>query len=370
MGIAIGVALIFAVAITNKTVISSFQDVVNDLGGSADLQINDIAGGVFKESHVAETEKIEGVAAAAPSIIKIVSLSQKGENFPLRLLGIDPGKEEGFRNYRLSEGRFVKDGADLVLVSNWAEDRQVKPGNKVTIGGAGRDLTFKVVGLIKKIGPGAVDDGAAGFIDIDSSRRLFGLSGVTQIDIKTKSGANTADVKKRLKEKLPAGLLVTRPSEKGAVIESATSGVMGAFGSFGNLALFIGAFVAFNTMMMSVNQRLKEIGSLRLLGASKAQVFRIIILETSFYGLIGSLIGVPLGQLMGSGLSTEVAAIYNITVIRVDIPSEWAIIAFLIGVTSSFIAGVQPAVRAGSVAPIEIFRLGVSKSGYWLGRYG
>ena len=203
------------------------------------------------------------------------------------------------------------------------------------------------------------------------AQNLFNLDRkITEIDVKTAGLIDSTKVKGELEKELGDGFLVSRPAEKGKSIETATAGIMGAFGSFGNLALFIGAFVVFNTMLMSVSERLKEIGSLRLIGASRSQVFRIMMLETVIYGVIGSAIGLGLGVLLGRGLASEVGAIYNIEVVKVDISLMWGAIAFTIGVLASFGAGAQPALKASRVQPIEVSRLKLGQSRGVIARYG
>lgn len=370
-GVAIGVALIFAVAITNQAIIGSFLDVVSDLSGAADLQATSVSTGPFSAEVSAKIEKTKGVETAAPIVSRSTEVTYKKGSDYLRIIGIDRVKEEGFRDYRLKSGRFLSAGRCIVLVKPWADERRLKVGSKIKLAGVNELSEFKIVGLLAKVGPGAADNGSVGFINLKNSQRLFGLKGkLTQVDVKDQTGAVTASVKSRLSKKLGAGYEVRRPAEKGSSIEAVTGGVMGAFGSFGSLALFVGAFVVFNTMMMSVAERLRDIGILRLVGASRSQILKVILIETVFFGLSGSLIGLVLGQVMARGLAQQVASIYHISLTRISAPAGWEFAAFATGIIVSSVAGIQPAFRASRVTPMEGLRLETSQKSAWLERYG
>ena len=79
--------------------------------------------------------------------------------------------------------------------------------------------------------------------------------------------------------------------------------------AFGGIALFVGAFVIFNTLSITIAQRTKELATLRTLGASRRQVLRSVVLEGLVIGFVASAIGVALGILLAKGLSALFAAL-------------------------------------------------------------
>src|SRR5207244_12303813 len=78
---------------------------------------------------------------------------------------------------------------------------------------------------------------------------------------------------------------------------------------FAGIALFVGAFVIFNTLSITVAQRSREFATLRTLGASRRQVLRSVILESLALGLTASLIGLGLGVALAVGLSALLQAL-------------------------------------------------------------
>ena len=65
---------------------------------------------------------------------------------------------------------------------------------------------------------------------------------------------------------------------------------------FGGIALFVGAFVIFNTLSITVAQRTRELATLRTLGATRPQVLRTVVVEALFVGLVASLVGIAAGR--------------------------------------------------------------------------
>ena len=71
---------------------------------------------------------------------------------------------------------------------------------------------------------------------------------------------------------------------------------------FGGIALFVGSFVIANTLAITVAQRMRELATLRTLGASRRQVLGSVILESLVVGLVGSIVGLFLGLAIAVGL--------------------------------------------------------------------
>ena len=129
--------------------------------------------------------------------------------------------------------------------------------------------------------------------------------------------------------------------------------------AFAGIALFVGSFVIFNTLSITVAQRTREFATLRTLGASRRQVLRTVLLEAFVIGLLASLIGLALGVALAKGLQ----ALFR--VIGLGLPEADAvyaprtvIVSLLVGTIITVIAGLFPAIRATRVPPIAAVREG------------
>ena len=130
---------------------------------------------------------------------------------------------------------------------------------------------------------------------------------------------------------------------------------------FGAIALFVGAFVIFNTFSITVAQRTREFATLRTLGASRRQVMRSVVLEGLMVGLLASVVGLVLGVGVAKGINELFKALGT------DLPAAGTIVAprtiivsLLVGTVITLVASVLPARRATRVPPIAAVRDGAT----------
>ncbi len=140
--------------------------------------------------------------------------------------------------------------------------------------------------------------------------------------------------------------------------------------AFGGIALFVGAFVIFNTLSITIAQRTRELATLRTLGASRRQVLTSVVAESIIIGVLGSLAGLMLGLGLDRGLAALVAAAED------DLPDSGAVlsprtvvVSLAVGIVITLVAGLLPALRATRVPPIAAVREGATLPPSPLARY-
>ena len=121
---------------------------------------------------------------------------------------------------------------------------------------------------------------------------------------------------------------------------------------FSGIALFVGGFLILNAFNMTVLQRMREIGTLRTLGASRRQVTRTILLEAALIGGVGSVLGLALGLALAEGLIALMRGM-EMPVGAVHITAGPAVTAVVLGLLVTTFGAAWPARRAGRVAPIR-----------------
>jgi putative ABC transport system permease protein len=131
--------------------------------------------------------------------------------------------------------------------------------------------------------------------------------------------------------------------------------------AFAAIALFVGAFVIFNTFSITVAQRTREFATLRTIGASRRQVLGSVILESLVIGFLASVAGLILGLLLAEGIEALFGSL------GVELPSADRVIAtrtivvsLIVGVGITLLAGLFPAIRATRVPPIAAVREGAT----------
>ena len=144
MGIAIGVSLILAVAITNQAIVGSFVNVVQDLSGAADLQVNNVSAGYFNENIINKVAATQGVAETAPIVSRYTIIRARNKSENLRITGVDINREKRFRNYQFAKGRFLS-GSDrsVLLVKSWADKRGLSLNDFVYLQGEVKPAKFR-----------------------------------------------------------------------------------------------------------------------------------------------------------------------------------------------------------------------------------
>jgi putative ABC transport system permease protein len=134
----------------------------------------------------------------------------------------------------------------------------------------------------------------------------------------------------------------------------------GGLSLFGALALFMGAFIIFNTFRTVVAERRRDIGLLRALGATRRTVIGIILTEGMLQGLIGSGIGLFLGYLMAVGVlkvaQGPMSQFINVTWGMPVVSPGLILVSMLLGVGVTVLAGLLPAWNASHITPLEALR--------------
>ena len=131
--------------------------------------------------------------------------------------------------------------------------------------------------------------------------------------------------------------------------------------SFGAIALFVGAFVIFNTLSITVAQRIREFATLRTIGASRRQLLTSVTLEALVIGVLASLLGLFGGLLLARGVNALFKASNNdLPTTSLILSAKTVLISLTVGIVVTLVAGIFPAMRATKVPPIAAVREGAT----------
>jgi putative ABC transport system permease protein len=131
-------------------------------------------------------------------------------------------------------------------------------------------------------------------------------------------------------------------------------------GIFGSLALAVASLAIVNTLVMAVLERRREIGIMKALGASDADVKKLFFAEAATMGLVGGALGVALGWVIGRAINFGT----NLYLHKMKMPAEnlWTVPLWLVAgavvfaVLVSVLAGIYPAARAARLDPVQALR--------------
>jgi putative ABC transport system permease protein len=208
---------------------------------------------------------------------------------------------------------------------------------------------------------------------LKTAQRLFGRPGVVdRIDLRVEGDVD--DAARRVREALGPDYLVRPPPTQNSFLDEALTRLRALLG-IGVVALLVGIFIIYNSVSISVIERVREIGTLRAIGATRPQIFAVILLEWSTLGLLGSAAGLGIGMAMAKLLITIWSKEVNQVTMIVDV-SQLAVLprtvigSLLVGSLTTLSAAWFPARSAMAITPIEMLRQNLfvmkSAAGFYL----
>src|SRR5439155_13259997 len=192
---------------------------------------------------------------------------------------------------------------------------------------------------------------------LHTMQRLFGDPTVNRIDIVAGEGATPAEVASAIGLALTSQpYVLSSPSDVAASLRGTTADFRSTTALIAAVALFVGAFLIFNTLSMTVSERVRELGLLRAAGATRRQLVAFVGVQAVVLGILGSALGLVAGFVLAELMAVDLRTIGSIPFERVD-PSLGSIVAVVVvGLGVTMAAAVEPARRAGSIPPVEALR--------------
>ncbi len=367
-GIALGVAVVVAIAVVNRSLTTSFQLTIDRIAGKAVLQVANGESGIAESLYpiIRDTAGVQDAASAVEGFLPVVGAP--GER--LYVYGVDLLTDFTIREHQFAEAQFGFDQAldfiaqsdSIALTESFARRLKLPIGSTISVLTSEGRRAFTVRALLKEQGTAKVFGGSFALMDLPVAQRVFGKEGKLDIvDLTVEPGASVETLQRRLRERLNGAAEVERPRKRGEQIELLlTSFRVGLF-FVSLIALFVGFFLIYNTVSVSVIQRKKEIGTLRCLGMKRSELLRLIIAEALLLALAGSIFGALLGWLLARAALVAVGETVGNLFSLMDLArGEFTLRESLLGLGSgvgvAVLAALQPAWEAIRVSPLENVR--------------
>ncbi|MGZ8763255.1 MAG: ABC transporter permease [Acidimicrobiia bacterium] len=318
---------------------------------------------------------VDGVALATGTVLderntKILTPEGKAvssEGSPTFGFGVDTAPElDQFNPLNVLEGRWPATADEVVIDVGTADDQGYEVGDTVEISTLQPKRLFRLVGVAQY---GSLDSlGNASFVvfTIPAAQELLEREGkYDAISVAAEEGVSEDELVAAIAPVLPADATVVSATAEAAEqvdeVNEFTSIFRYFLLVFAAIALFVGAFVIFNTFSITVAQRTREFATLRTIGASRRQILGSVILESLVIGLVASLVGLALGVVLAEGIEGLFRAL------GVELPTadrvfalRTVIVGLAVGVGITLLAGLFPAIRATRVPPIAAVREGAT----------
>jgi putative ABC transport system permease protein len=356
LGISLGVGIVTAVNLINKSALSSFGASVDYLSGKADFSVVSDYGPIDERLFL-QIWTLEGVEAASP-IIETMAFAKETPGAPIRFVGLDPFLDSRFRNFTPSD----TGAADfLKLVAGrkpavWLAQRIMTQyglviGDTLTVKRTGLEFPVLIAGVLPEAPSGGASENIA-VMDIAWAQEIFGKVGyIDRIDVASRESAE------KIAQLLPSGLRPTDASQRKKSLEAMLKSFQLNLTAMSLIALFVGTFLIYNFAMFSVLTRREQMSLLLTLGVSPGRLLAGFFAEAAVMATVGGALGVAFGYgvawLSIEKVSASISDLYFF--LRVDhVRPTWGtcLEGMAVGFPATFIGTALPAWEVASTPPI------------------
>ncbi|MEO8290865.1 MAG: ABC transporter permease, partial [Gaiellaceae bacterium] len=381
IAIILGVSMVSGTYVLTDTIDKAFSSIFSETyantdavvsGKTADIDFQGESADIppIPADILAKIRALPGVAAATGTVVddsntKILTPEGKAVNTngaPSFGFGLDPSQSQ-FNPLKLLEGTWPQGSDEVVIDAGTADEQGYKIGDTIKIATLQPVREFKLVGLAQYGDVASLGSATFTVFSMPTAQSLLDRIGqFDAISVAAKDGTTTQELISQIRPILPPTAQV-RSGEAQATEDAKdvefTKFIRYFLLSFAGVALFVGAFVIFNTLSITVAQRTREFATLRTIGGSRRQVLWSVIVEAFVIGLISAVVGLFAGLGLAAGLNALFKAL------NAELPTQGLVFAprtivvsLLIGVVVAVVAGLFPALRATRVPPIAAVREG------------
>lgn len=388
--IVLGVAMVSGALVLSDTVSKSFDNLyANNLKGTTAVVSHRDLGLTQKGEHIAnppvdasligKIRALPSVAAAAGTTTDVATLiGSNGKAVktlgPTNLFGYDLSQPR-FVPLKVDAGAFPSGASELALDKATASREGFRVGQSIQVVTHGPGQRFRLSGIVEYSSGSSIGSTVFLVAPLATAQKLYGKQGkADSILVAARNGASTSKVIHDINAILPKSATVKTAAQQAAQTKkdegttTLTNLIRIFLLVFGGIALFVGAFVIFNTFSITVAQRTREFATLRTLGATPKQILVSVILEALVIGTIASVVG------LFAGLGVAQLLQYLLGLLNINLPTtstvfalSTVIVSLVVGVVVTVLAGLAPALRATRVPPILAVREGAALPGLRIG---
>ncbi|MGQ0653352.1 MAG: FtsX-like permease family protein [Betaproteobacteria bacterium] len=358
IGIALGVALGYGVHLVNRAAVEDVAAAVRAIAGEADLEVRGGRAG-FPETVYEKVARVAGVELASP--VLELDAGVAGTERTLRIVGVDILRAAALQPQLLFADRGELLLPDRAFLSQAAAAALgLQEGSELRLVAGRRTVALRVAGVL----PAAALKGHAALTDVATAQwRLERLGELNRLDIRLRQGADRAAVQAEIAKLLPPGTHVSavQALEEASGYPSRSYRVN--LNVLALVALFTGGLLVFSAQALEVARRRGEHALLRVLGLTRAQVFRLVLSEACVLGALGATAGLALGYALALGALRASGGDLGAGMFRGISPQVQftllpAFVYLFAGIAIAALGAVLPALDAAKAAPARALKAG------------
>jgi putative ABC transport system permease protein len=374
LGIAVGVAVVVAIQLANQSALRAFRESVDAIAGRANYQIVGDTG-PLDERVLLGLRPLWNEGVRFAPVIDIEGMLEPSQQ-PVRILAVDLLSDLHFRDYRYAR---IDTGAkheslgdyfalfqsdSVILPAPFAREHGLRIGSRLNVNALGHRASLVVRGILEAEGPATAFNGNILVCDIATAQRHFGmLRKLSRIDLLVPEEREQR-VLSRIA--LPPGARIERPSRRNERVEKMLRAFRVNLFALAGVALLVGMFLVYNTVLISILRRRRDVGVLKTVGTAPRQIFGAFLAEGLIFGLAGSVLGIALGYGLASAILRTVGRTINTLYVTsqpeaiVLTPGTIAV-GVAVGTILSLLSALQPALEASRVRPTAMIRPGLQQ---------
>ena len=270
------------------------------------------------------------------------------KNSPVPVIGILPDEMRVFKAWEMEKGSYFETQNEKAVII--AQQFKLNPMNELTI----RGEKFPVKGVLKETGS---KDDIAMFMSLPVAQKLYGVGDkVSFVAVKVDDIAKMDEYILKIQETSNVAVVSDKQLLKSVL--SIVGTVSLTLQLIAAVAILAAAFGIINTMMTAISERKREIGILQAIGARQSTIFKVFLIESGFYGIVGGIIGVSIGLVFSSLAApyisqNEFTAFLKGSEIAVTFNLRLVLSSLLFSIVVSLFSGLYPAWRASKLTPVE-----------------
>lgn len=370
LGVALGVAMVISIDLSNSSAQRAFSLSAEALTGKATHQIQG-SGDFLSDQVYRDLRLTAGYRNSAPVIDGYGRVQGLDRTF--QILGVDPIAEGPFRDFSSQDGgidlaKFITGQPTAVISDQVLEDLAKNIGDSLQVSVGGRPFDLLIAGAIATANQRSQQAlESVLLVDINTAQQLFDMDGqLSRIDLLIPD-ENEEAILASLLAGLPESTRLVSSGSRTDTLSQMTRAFELNLQALSLLALLVGMFLIYNTMTFSVVQRLPLIGRLRALGVTKSEVLSMIVKEAVLIGLIGTILGITAGIGLAQfllGLVTQsindlyfVLSVQELTIELIPVLK-----AVTLGLGATLLAAFWPAREAAEAEVSTVLRRSSSES--------
>lgn len=352
--VAIAVAAVLGTALAQSSVRLGVRKLSSEVERHPALEIVASAGGRLEAAEVPKIADVPGVLAAIPVVNRATLARVHGKRFRAVLVGLPLDNDDAWKALPLTAGRACQGPGEVILAAQIAKSLGAKVDDRLIVITRRGPRSTTIVGLADAAAMGEFAPAASLVMPLPAVQEFFGLAGqVDRIRVLVPSADRREPILADVAARLPENLVVQVPLAPLEMIDTTLESTELALRLAGAMSMAMAAFIILNTLRLNFSERRRHMAVLRVLGATRRQVFGMHLVEGFGIGLAGSVLGAPLGLWLGRTLRDTMGRLLEVEIPTPDMPYPVLAIALALGPAVAAVSALIPAIQSRNVSPIE-----------------